>query len=65
MIQDNETENQLARLKALIFDTTEAEHMKIQLFKDELATGRYQINSDHITAKLLEYARVNEDVEMA
>lgn len=63
--QDQDTENQLARLKALIFDTPEAEHIKIQLIKDELENGRYEINANHIAAKLLEYARVNEDMEMA
>lgn len=55
----------LADLKAIIFDTPDAEHAKIQLIKDELLNSRYQINSQHIADKLLEYAPVIEEVEMA
>lgn len=65
MKQHNDTDNQLAKLKALIFDTPEAEHMKLQLIKEELATSRYQINSNHIAEKLLEYAPIREEMEMA
>ena len=61
----SDTANQIAELKAIIFDTPESEHAKIQLIKDELLKGRYQINSTHIAAKLLEYAPVTEELETA
>ncbi len=60
-----DTDNQLNKLKSLIFDTPIAEHMKIQLIKEELSTGRYQINSNHIADKLLEFAPVLEEMDMA
>ncbi len=53
------------QLKSLIFDTSIAEQMKIQMIKEELSTGRYQINSHHIADKLLEFAPVLEEMEMA
>ncbi len=56
---------EMAKLKAIIFNTPEAEHAKLQLIKEELLTGRYQINSCHIASKLVEFAPVIEDVEFA
>ena len=55
---------QMAELKAIIFNTPESEHAKLQLIKDELLSGRYQINSKHVADKLLEYAPVIEEVEL-
>lgn len=55
----------ITHLKAIIFDTPDAEHAKIQLIKNELLNGSYQINSLHIADKLLAYAPVVEEMEMA
>ena len=55
----------IAALKANIFDTPEANLTKIELIKEELLAGRYQINSSHIASKLLEYAPVIEEAEIA
>ena len=56
--------SEIAKLKAIIFDTPEAEHAKIQLIKEEISAGRYQINSCHMADKLLEFVPVIEEVEM-
>lgn len=47
---------QVAALKALIFQTPETNHTKLQFIKEELAAGRYEIHSQHIASKLLEHA---------
>ncbi len=54
----------MTKLKAIVFDTPEAELAKIQLIKEELSTGRYKINSTQIADKLLEFALVAEEMEM-
>lgn len=54
----------LIKLKAIVFDTPEAEKIKIQMIKDELSTGRYQINSQYIADKLMEFSPIVEEVEM-
>ena len=56
--------SEIAKLKAIIFDTPEAEHVKIQMIKEEISTGRYQINSHHIADKLMEFIPINEEVEI-
>lgn len=57
--------NQMAKLKAIIFNTPESEQVKIQLIKEELLSGRYQMNCHHIAEKLQEFAPVIEEVELA
>ncbi len=57
--------SEMAKLKAIIFDTPEAEHAKLQLIKEEISVGRYQINSKHIAEKLVEYAPEVESLDMA
>ena len=54
----------MIKLKTIIFDTPEAEHVKIQMIKEEISTGRYQINSHHIADKLMEFIPINEEVEI-
>ena len=57
---------QMATLKTAIFDTTETNHSKIELIKEELISGRYQIKSKNIAAKLLEYSVESlEEIESA
>jgi anti-sigma28 factor (negative regulator of flagellin synthesis) len=53
---EHEQINAIAALKAIIFDTPEANEAKIQLIKEELISGRYKINTHHISEKLLEHA---------
>jgi anti-sigma28 factor (negative regulator of flagellin synthesis) len=61
----------IAELKALVFDSPEANNTKIQLIKDEIAQGDYQINCDNIAFRLLEFAPIMtdkvcaDDVELA
>ena len=59
------TTNHMAILNAVILDTPEANFAKIQLIKEELSAGRYVINANNIAAKLLAFAPVIEEVEMA
>lgn len=59
------TANHMAILNAAILETPEANIAKIQLIKEELASGRYQVNHAHIAAKLTEYAPVLEALEIA
>lgn len=53
-----ETTKQLNTLKALIFSASETSQTKIQIIKEELSAGRYEIHSDRIAEKLLEHASV-------
>ena len=53
------------KLKAILFDTPESEQAKIQLIKEELSTGRYQMNSHHIAEKLVEFSPLAEEIERA
>lgn len=59
------TEKQVAELKAIIFDTPISNDTKIQFIKEELATGRYVIHTEHIADKLLEQHVIPEPVEYA
>jgi len=59
-----ETAKQLDDLKAIIFTTTETNQAKIQFIKEELLAGRYEIRSDRIADKLLEYAKIEEIEEI-
>jgi anti-sigma28 factor (negative regulator of flagellin synthesis) len=54
--QTNVDLNVIAQIKEIIFNTKEAEDTKIQLVKEELLHGQYQINPSHIASKLLEFA---------
>ncbi len=55
----------LNKLKTILFNTPEAEHAKLELIKEEIATGQYQINHHNIAEKLLEFASVPEELEIA
>ncbi len=46
---------QLIALKELIFNAPNSNQAKIQFIKEEIAAGRYQTDSNLITAKLMEY----------
>ena len=55
----------LSTLKTLIFDTPEAIQTKIQFIKEEIASNRYEVNSQHIAAKLVEHVSLAEELEIA
>ena len=59
------TAKQLEELKALIFSTPETNQTKIEFIKEELSSGRYQIHSDNIAAKLTEYTKSTKQTEAA
>ena len=63
----SDTTKQLEALKAIIFDIAQANAVKIQFIKEELANDRYQIRSHHIAEQMLEYTThvIEEQVEMA
>lgn len=65
MLKEIEEAAQVAALKAIIFDTLESNLAKIKLIQDEIASGRYQINSHHIAEKLMEHAFSHEPLELA
>lgn len=55
-------------LKAAIFRVAEDRSTKIQFIKEELAAGRYQVQSEQIAERLLEYSHYierEEEVELA
>ena len=54
----------LSNLKNLIFDTPEAVQTKIQLIKEEIASDRYEVNCQHIAAKMVEHAPLAEEEEL-
>ena len=58
-----ETAQELENIKALIFDTTETNSTKIQIIKEEVLAGRYEIHNDRIADKLLEFAPQVESEE--
>ena len=64
-INFDDTAKQMAKLKAIIFDAPDTTQTKIQFIKEELATDRYQIHSSHIASKLMEYAELMEEAEIA
>ena len=61
----DDTAKQMAELKAIIFDTPDTNQTKIQFIKEELSADRYQIHSNHIANKLMEYAESFEPAELA
>ena len=61
----NDTTQQIAELKALIFNTHENNEAKIQFLKAEISEQRYQINSEQIAEKLLEHVTIVEQAEIA
>lgn len=52
---------QIATLMASILHESVPNHVKIQIIKEEIKAGRYQINTNHIANKLLEFAPVCEE----
>ncbi len=63
-IHFDDTAKQLEALKALIFNVTETNETKIQFIKEELSEGRYQIHSNRIAEKLLEYVMQSQQAEL-
>lgn len=55
---------QMAALKATIFNSQESHAMKIEFIKEELLTGRYQIHGQRIAMGLLEYAQIKGTSEV-
>jgi flagellar biosynthesis anti-sigma factor FlgM len=64
-INFDDTAKQMAELKAIIFDTPDTNETKIQFIKEELSAGRYQIHSNRIATKLMEYSDSTEQAEIA
>ncbi|MDP3560833.1 MAG: flagellar biosynthesis anti-sigma factor FlgM [Legionellaceae bacterium] len=60
----SEEYKQLTTLIASILHENEPNNVKIQIIKEEIEAGRYQINNQHIANKLMEYVPVVEE-EMA
>ncbi len=53
---DNLDFSELLKLQAILFNTPVAEQAKIQMIKEELASGRYQINAANIAGRLQEFS---------
>lgn len=60
-LEFTEQAKQIATLMASILHEAEPNNVKIQIIKEELNAGRYQINNQQIVKKLLEYAPVHEE----
>lgn len=61
----NDISKQMDALKTIIFNATESNQSKLQFIQEELSTNRYEIDCEYIASKLLEYAQMNEEAEMA
>lgn len=51
----NDTTKQMEALKAMIFNASDLNETRLQFIKDEIETGRYQIQSSKIAEKLTEH----------
>ena len=61
----DDTVKQMDTLKAILFNTSELNQTNIPFIKEELSAGRYKIHSHLIADKLMEYAELTEQPEMA
>ncbi len=61
----NDTVKQITALKAMIFNAPDINQAKIQFLKEEIAAGRYQIQSTKIASKLTAYHQVTRELELA
>ncbi|AHE67008.1 flagellar biosynthesis anti-sigma factor FlgM [Legionella oakridgensis] len=61
----DDTVKQIAALKAMIFNVPDINQAKIQFIKEEIAAGRYQIQSTRIAQKLTEYNQSMKEPEIA
>jgi negative regulator of flagellin synthesis FlgM len=52
-------------LKTLLFNAPDVDQTKINFFKNELLTGKYEIDSHHIAHQLLEHVQIVAQPEMA
>ena len=55
----SDTSKQMAALKEFILNAPDVNKARVEFFKEELASGRYQITSEQIAAKMF------ADIEMA
>lgn len=60
-----ETTKHIDALKAIIFNTKEANQAKIDFIKQELAVGKYRINSQRIANELAEFHEIVTQPEPA
>ena len=56
---------QLEELKSLIFNTPDLNEGKIELLKEEIASGRYEVQSKMIAKKLVEFQHLISQAEPA
>jgi flagellar biosynthesis anti-sigma factor FlgM len=56
-----EPSKQMESLKELIFNSPDTRHAKIDFIKNEIDTGRYQIEPENIATKIMEEHIVLED----
>jgi len=63
----SDTAKQMSALKALVFDVPETNHAKIEFLKEEIAAGRYHVNSQRIAEEIGEhqYIKSAEELEIA
>lgn len=61
----DDTTEQMQALKALIFNSNEIRNTKIAFIKEALSTDRYEIHSENIASKLMEFVTVSVVSELA
>lgn len=60
----DEIAKQTEALRAIIVSTPDTNQTKVQFIKEELSAGRYQIHSNKIAEKLMEYSQSEELAEI-
>lgn len=58
-----DTAKAIDALKALIFDVPDISHAKIEFFKEEIASGRYEMDCTTIAEKMLAYHDIQAEQE--
>lgn len=58
-------EHHMQTIRALLFDAPDTNLAKIQFFKEELTAGRYEIDSQRIAEKILEFTTTQKVPETA
>jgi anti-sigma28 factor (negative regulator of flagellin synthesis) len=56
-------ESPLFSLKKMLFQTTLTDETKIEFLREELSSGRYEIQSTSLAAKLMEHVQAIEQAE--
>ncbi len=60
----SDQEKPLTAIIASILHDIELNHIKIEMIKEEVASGRYRINDEHIAFKMTEFMSIIDEESM-